>query len=674
MIKYFVKTMQGRIIGIIFIVLTVSLVISLLTILNVSQQAINLEKETKLLQIATHLGNQLGDVTYNDILASQNAQQATRDEKIKVLNRMLRDRTDELASIFRGLGTGYYSLELDAILTYGPSEEYGNTVGVSISSDHPGREAMSKATPLVRIGSMVRGDIMNAMVPLERQGEVIGYTWANELTSDIQNDYRRFSVNVFVLSFLVFLVAISVSILLSRRIMRNMDTIIAGVKTMRNDLTKRIPVIKGDLSEVSESINNMADDLAKNAKEHEAFLLAKAANLAQRDFLARMSHELRTPMNGVLGMAMLALKAETQEKSMEYLQKIQSSATLLLGIINDILDFSKIEANKLQLESHPFKLRQAIYDLLELLEPRIAEKGLSLQVAIDDSVPAMAIGDGLKLSQVLLNLLGNAVKFSDEGQITLSVSAAEAENARFKLTCAITDTGIGMSESQIANLFQPFSQADNSMARKYGGTGLGLSICRALIHLMGGSISVQSKMREGSTFTFHVWLQMCGDTDGLVVTAPGDMSLLRYSGLTALLAEDIEINQEIAVAVLSEFGFACDVAENGQTAVQMYQQKPYDVIFMDIRMPIMDGLEATRTIRRLEAESGGHAHIPIIAMTANAMQEDRDLSLQAGMDAHVSKPIDMAEIQAVLYQVVYMSRQRQKADQHDSQPKTEAED
>lgn len=661
MAKYFFKTLQGRIMGILFLFLAISLSFSLYSITYVTQQAINAEKETKLLQLAEYLGEQLGDGTYDDILARENAQNASREEKIDVLNRALKDRTDEIASMFHGLAMGYYSLELDAIVTYGPSAEYSQTVGVSIDVDHPGRMVMANRQAVVRVGSMVRGNIMNAMVPLVRGGEVIGYTWANELTSDIQNDYRKFSMNIMLFSAAFFAVAIALSIILSRRMTRNMDTIISGVKAMRSDLTKRIPAIKGELSEVSGSINNMADHLERNAKEHEALLLAEAANLAQRDFLARMSHEIRTPMNGVLGMTKLAMQADSPEKTTEYLEKIQSSATLLLGIINDILDFSKIEANKLQLEAIPFELRQSIGNLLELIAPRIEEKALSLNVSLDESVPAMAIGDGLKLSQILLNLLGNAVKFSERGEIGLAVRAEPAHGDKFRLICAVSDTGIGMNESQIQNLFQPFTQADSSTVRKYGGTGLGLSISKAFVNLMGGEICVRSKMDEGSTFEFDVWLQVCDEQAARTAQASGDAQDISFDGLKALLAEDIEINQEIAVAILSDFGLACDVAENGKVAVDMAQKNDYDVIFMDIRMPIMDGLEATRNIRRLEAESGSGAHVPIIAMTANAMQEDRELSIEAGMDAHVSKPIDVDEIQKALYRVLHAPKFDNKA-------------
>jgi len=652
--KFFRKTMQGRIIIILFIFLGISMGISIYSVTHVSQQTINSEKASKLLQIAEYLSNKMGDRTYKEILIANGAESLPREEQIAVLSNEFYEITEDTATMFTGLGTGFYSLELDAIIAYGPHAEYGYTIGMPIGQDHPGRDVMANNEAQVKTGTMVRGDIMNAMVPLERNGEVIGYVWANELTSDIQNEYRSFTFDIVLLVVIFFVIAVVLSIVATRRMTRNMDTIIAGVKQMRNYLTRRIPPIKGDFSEVAESINSMADHIEKNAKEHEELMLAEAANLAQRDFLARMSHEIRTPMNGVLGMTRMAIQAPTQEKTIEYLNKIQSSATLLLGIINDILDFSKIEANMIELESSPFKLHNAINNPIELIAPRVADNDVALSVTIDESVPALAIGDSQKLSQILLNLLGNAAKFCNEGQISTTVRAESFENNRFKLVCIVGDTGIGMSEEQIDKLFQPFTQADSSMARKYGGTGLGLSISKKFVNLMGGEICVRSELNVGSEFEFYIWLETC-EQEAFIEENFESLGTESYKGRKVLIAEDNDINAEIAVSVLSELGLQCDVAENGEFAVDMYKKNSYDLIFMDIRMPVMDGLEATRNIRRLEAERGTGTHIPIIAMTANAMQEDRKQSMEAGMDAHVSKPIDIKEIEDALRQTFGIS-------------------
>jgi CheY-like chemotaxis protein len=379
-----------------------------------------------------------------------------------------------------------------------------------------------------------------------------------------------------------------------------------------------------------------------------------------------MSHELRTPMNGVLGMTRLAMQAEEPDLRMEYLKKIQSSASILLGIINDILDFSKIEAGKLELETHVFCIDEILGNIRELIMPRISEKGLVFEIIKGKSVPKRLKGDDLRLSQVLLNLLGNAAKFTLAGKVSLEVkSRLIAANGKIRLDCMVRDTGIGMDSKQQESLFRPFTQADSSTARKFGGTGLGLSISKALVELMGGAITVSSESGKGSVFAFYVVLDAAeGETEDQTEIDPA-IDSQRYEGFKLLLVEDNAINQEIAVAVLNELGASVDVADNGEEGVRAFQKKDYDLVFMDIRMPVMDGLEAARRIRAFEAErfkkesmdfadrngdSGDlRRQVPIIAMTANAMKEDREASLAAGMDGHISKPLDIMEIKRVLY-------------------------
>ncbi|MDR0719501.1 MAG: response regulator, partial [Treponema sp.] len=406
-------------------------------------------------------------------------------------------------------------------------------------------------------------------------------------------------------------------------------------------------------------------------ESQQALIRAEAANTAQRDFLARMSHEIRTPMNGVLGMTRLAIQAKTPDQCQEYLKKIQASASLLLGIINDILDFSKIEAGKLELESRSFNIIELVDNIRELMMPRIDEKALEFIVVLDESIPSRVQGDGLRLSQILLNLLGNAVKFTKEGSIGLEIKcrpilpelpAELPAKPKIRLDCMVRDSGIGMSSEQQNILFQPFAQADSSTARRFGGTGLGLSISKALVELMGGAITVSSEPGKGSVFAFFVELEASESEAVKDSPVALEMENRRYDGCTFLLAEDNEINQEIALALLSELGAKVDIANNGEEAVEAFLQKDYSLIFMDIRMPIMDGLEAARRIRTIEAErrekslkkKGGQLSkfpkgIPIIAMTANAMREDREASLAAGMNAHISKPIDIIEIKKSLY-------------------------
>ncbi len=649
--RYFLHSVQGRIVALLMILMGLMLLASIYTTRYLSQTVMLQAKEDKLLGIAHYLERRLGERDYDDILSDAGALQASREEKIAVLHQALEGVTDEIATIYPGLGVGYYALELDAIVTYGPSETYDENVGVSIKPDHPGRTVMAENTPIVRMGSMVRGDIMNAMYPIERNGVVIGYTWANELTTEIEREYGSIASRIIIFLVAFFILTICIAVYLSRRLMRNVDKLVAGIKDMRFDLTKRVCGISGELGEVAESINSMADHIEKTSKEHEALLLAEAANLAQRDFLARMSHELRTPMNGVLGMTRLAMQADNKEQGMTYLKKIQSSAALLLGIINDILDFSKIEAGKLELEKRPFAMREVVDNIRELMLPRVNEKNIDIRIEVDGSVPEAVIGDSLKFSQILLNLLGNAVKFTKAGHVSLSMKAETEKDGRVKLTCAVSDTGIGMSQEQIHLLFKPFSQGDSSTVREFGGTGLGLSISKALVELMGGSIDVESRAGEGSTFTFRVLFDPYQGDLALLDAADQDASVEQdYRGFQVLLAEDNEINREIALAVFTEFGMEIHCAQNGEEALEAFEAGTYDLILMDIRMPIMDGIEATKRIRALEAQAG-ERRTPIVAMTANAMQEDKAASMEAGMNGHISKPLDMTEIKRELRKV-----------------------
>jgi len=628
--------------------MTISLATSWFVISFTSQSIMTAEKGDKLLTIAGMLDISLGMRSYDDILIANGAEGATREEKIAVLNRALSAYGESLTAVYPDLGVGYYSLELDAILTYAPEAQYRHTIGVPINQDHPGRLVMASNEAMVRTGSMVRGNIMNAMHPISRNGVVIGYAWANELASSIETQYRTTTNSILLILVVFYVFSVGLSILLARRSTRDVHSIVHEVRRLRTDLSHTIPKAGGDLGEVVESINAMAADIVKAEEEHKARILAEASNFAQKEFLSRMSHELRTPMNGVIGMTKLAQSAESDSKRMEYLSKIHTSATLLMRIINDILDISKIEAGKMTIESQPFRMVDAVNNINDMILPQTQEKGLEFTIIQDTSVPAMAIGDGLRIAQVLLNIVGNAVKFTSEGSVTLSISAKTVSARQLRLDFVVSDTGIGMNKMQQQAIFNPFTQADNSTARRFGGTGLGLSISKALVELMGGAITVDSEPGVGSVFTFHVLTEPYYETDTEHYMNPTAAPAVRYDAKELLLVEDIEINQEIAKVILGEMGFNIDIASNGREGVDAFCAKEYDLIFMDIRMPIMDGLEATRKIRRIEKEREAagdtRPRVPIIAMTANAMQEDRDATRDAGMDGHVSKPIDENEL------------------------------
>jgi signal transduction histidine kinase len=656
--RFFLYSMQGKIIALLLLFMTISLGASWFTVHYTSQTIMTGEKEDKLMAFAAFLDINLGERGYDDILAEAGAQNASREEKIAVLNSQLRATADGVAAAYPGVGVGYYSRELDAILAYGPSSEYSQTVGTSLADDHPGRAVMESGLAAVRQGVMIRGDIMNAMHPLVRNGEVIGYIWANEMTTAIEKQFNSITNSILLVLLVFYIVSIFAAVALFRRTMRDVGNVVKGMRELRYDLTKTLDRTDGDLGEVVDSINAMAADILNANEERKALLMAEAANQAQREFLARMSHEIRTPMNGVIGMTLLAKGAPTESKRMEYIDKIHLSATLLLGIINDILDFSKIEAGKMEIENAPFSINEIVGNVRDLILPKVEEKGLRMEVSAEESVPNMMVGDALRLSQILLNLLGNAVKFTMSGAITLEIRAQPCDDGRLRLHCAVRDTGIGMSEEQMESILKPFTQADSSTARKFGGTGLGLSISKALAEMMGGALSVASAPGEGSEFSFSVVLEPHTGAPETQddAAAVGEADSRRYDGYALLVVEDNEINQVIVDTLLSEMGFSVDLAENGRQGIDAFLEKAYDLIFMDIRMPVMDGLSAAREIRGIEAEwassgapGGRPPRVPIIAMTANAMREDRELTREAGMDGHISKPIDLKEIRSVLH-------------------------
>jgi signal transduction histidine kinase/ActR/RegA family two-component response regulator len=371
---------------------------------------------------------------------------------------------------------------------------------------------------------------------------------------------------------------------------------------------------------------------------------AEAANRAKSTFLANMSHELRTPLNGIMGMIDLVLRRIADEKQKAQLLKAQKAAHQLLRIINDILDISKIEAERMTLEQVNFRLGEVLENLLSLIGHRAQEKGLKLRVDLSPEVARQSLlGDPQRLSQILLNFAGNAIKFTEQGSVTIRARAAEESTDEVLLRLEVQDTGIGIAPSDQQRLFTAFEQADGSMTRKYGGTGLGLAISKRLANLMGGDIGVESQPGMGSTFWFTARLGKAPMVNGAVPPAPtfsgqsADERLLdEYAGTRILLAEDEPINQEVSRGLLEDVGFVVDLADDGAMAVALAKQNTYALILMDMQMPHMNGVDATKAIRVLP----GYAETPILAMTANAFNEDRDTCLEAGMNDHIGKPVD----------------------------------
>ncbi|MES2427828.1 MAG: ATP-binding protein [Bacteroidota bacterium] len=458
------------------------------------------------------------------------------------------------------------------------------------------------------------------------------------------------------LSLTIGTISIIITISVSRSIEKGLKAIIEGAALIKQGLfNTRVRVYSDDdIGVLAIAFNEMAVALDSNIQELKSAEenlkrerdRAEASEKVKQLFLANMSHEIRTPMNAILGFARLLEESLTEKELLDYVKVIIKSGDDLLVILNDILDFSRMEAGKVNFEQQSFSITNTIDSIVTMMEPKAASKKLHIRAAIDDTIPSIIIGDSVRLSQIILNLVSNAIKFSDNGEIKISVDIINETDDKMVIKFVVKDNGIGIPLKKQAKIFESFEQATSDTARKFGGTGLGLSISKQLVEQQGGKIYVESEPGKGSEF--HFTLPFLKTTVGLLkeditVNETNEPVTVIKSGksIRVLVAEDNSINRMLIVKILQKREFEIDLADNGVIALNMVKDKDYDIILMDVQMPEMDGYEATRVIRDMEEHK---RYVPIIAMTAHTIKGERERCIEMGMDDYVSKPFNADEL------------------------------